>query len=85
MDTARPHESSETNTATRTFGDYEVKTVPLTVVERIVLRLRRDIDDRRGLRQAWDDLDEETCAEIIERWSEIIADEIKRDKRKRKK
>lgn len=35
-----------------------------------------DLRDRRGLRQAWETLDDEIQDEIIETWREIVSAEI---------
>ena len=38
----------------------------------IVAALLEDLTDRRGLRQAWDSIDEDVQEEIIEEWVEIV-------------
>lgn len=36
-------------------------------------RIIRDLSNRRGLRQAWEDIDEEVREEIREEWAKLIA------------
>lgn len=34
----------------------------------------KDLVDRRGLRQAWEEVDDEVKTEIINKWSDIVYD-----------
>lgn len=43
---------------------------------RIVYRIIDDLADRRGLRQEWDNIDEEIQAEIRETWMTIVMKEF---------
>jgi hypothetical protein len=43
-------------------------------IERIVQGVVAYLSDRRGLRQQWDQIDEETKEEILEAWRQIIRD-----------
>lgn len=45
---------------------------PSAEATKAVRRLLDDLTDRRGLRQAWDEIDEEIQGEIEVRWAEII-------------
>ena len=40
--------------------------------EKIVQAIYRDFTDRRGLRQAWDTIDDELQAEILAEWKRIV-------------
>ncbi len=42
------------------------------IAEKIVSKIEEDFTDRRGLRQEWDQIDDETKGEIREAWIEII-------------
>jgi uncharacterized lipoprotein YehR (DUF1307 family) len=46
------------------------------VADKIVEEIIKDLNDRRGLRQEWDMLDEETVAEIKADWKKIALDKI---------
>jgi len=37
-----------------------------------VREIVRDLSDRRGLKWAWDDIDEDIQAEIKKRWADLI-------------
>ena len=40
--------------------------------EKIVQAIYRDFTDRRGLRQAWDTIDDDLQAEILAEWKRIV-------------
>jgi hypothetical protein len=42
---------------------------------RIVDKILNDLTDRAGLSDAWDEIDDETQAEIIAEWQDIVQDE----------
>jgi excisionase family DNA binding protein len=42
----------------------------------IVSRIVRDLTDRRGLRQAWDEIGEDVRDEIVETWRRIVAEAL---------
>lgn len=44
--------------------------------ERIVRAIVRDITDRRGLRQEWEQIDEKTRKEIRATWAAIVRKEL---------
>ena len=44
--------------------------------ERILFGFLRDFTDRRGLRQEWDQIDDDIQEEILETWDEIITKEL---------
>ena len=45
--------------------------------KRIVNAIVDDLTDRRGLRQAWEQIDEKTQAEIRESWARLVCEELK--------
>lgn len=47
-----------------------------TVEDRIVNALHRDIADRCGIKWEWEKIDDETKAELLETWREIIRQEL---------
>lgn len=48
----------------------------LTLEEKIVFRIIRDFTDRRGLRQEWENIDDDIQEEIIETWINIVKKEL---------
>jgi hypothetical protein len=44
--------------------------------KRIVEKIEADFTDRRGLRQEWDNIDEQTKSEIRATWMDIIEREM---------
>lgn len=53
--------------------------LPLSV--RIVDRIIADLCNRRGLRDAWESIDEETIAEIRTAWALMVSHELTRTDR----
>lgn len=49
------------------------------LTRRIVEIIEKDFTDRRGLRQAWEEIDDETQEEIRDKWIELIKDELNKD------
>jgi hypothetical protein len=51
-------------------------------LERLALRIRKsllaDITDRRGLRQAWESIDEDVQEDILHDWRDLIWAELRR-------
>ena len=43
-------------------------------LDRIVIELVYDMEDRKGLGDVWDSIDEEVKKEIKEEWAQIIQD-----------
>ena len=48
----------------------------LPPAKRIVFNLISDLTDRRGLRQEWDQIDEDIQEEIIQTWIDIVEKEL---------
>lgn len=48
----------------------------LTLEEKIVFRIISDFTDRRGLRQEWENIDDDIQEEIIETWINIVKKEL---------
>ena len=46
------------------------------LAERIVAAFEVDFTDRRGLRQEWEQIDEDTLVEIRQTWTRIVRDEL---------
>ena len=46
------------------------------IAKKIVDKLVADFTDRRGLRQEWDQIDEDIKKEIIDTWTKIVISEI---------
>lgn len=44
----------------------------------IIKAIKRDFTDRRGLRQAWDDIDDEIQKEIVATWTSLVVKELKK-------
>lgn len=44
--------------------------------ERIVASILEDMTGRRGLRQTWDDIDDETQHEILDAWTKIAGSNL---------
>jgi hypothetical protein len=53
-----------------------------TSAERIVTDIIDDLTNRRALRQAWDDIDEDIQQEIRDTWAVIVQRELARMARK---
>ena len=47
--------------------------------ERIVQAIERDFTDRRGLRQAWEQIDDDIQAEIRATWTALVRKELAKD------
>lgn len=47
--------------------------------ERIVKAIEADFTDRRGLRQEWEQIDQETQMEIRETWVKLVRKELSKD------
>lgn len=54
--------------------DYPPIAVPLE--RRIAYRILHDMTDRRGLRQQWEQIDEEIQEELIASWIELVSAEL---------
>lgn len=52
-------------------------TLTETLANEIEVAILADLTDRKGLRQAWEEIDKETQAEIEEKWIELIEEELK--------
>jgi len=50
---------------------------PEDCAAQIVHEIIADMTDRRGLRQAWEQIDEDIRHEIAETWKKIAADHLK--------
>jgi hypothetical protein len=50
------------------YYDYVLKGKKVSKAERIVFSLLHDFTDRRGLRQAWEQIDEDIQEEMIAEW-----------------
>lgn len=57
-----------------TGPDYPPVNEPIE--RRIVFRLLEDLTDRRGLRQQWEQIDDDIQEEIIQRWIELATTEL---------
>lgn len=57
-----------------TGPDYPPVNEP--VQRRIAFRILQDMTDRRGLRQEWEQIDDDIQEEIIEEWIGLIAAEL---------
>ncbi len=44
----------------------------MDIAEKIVAGIERDFTDRRGLRQEWEQIDDDIQAEIREAWANIV-------------
>lgn len=42
----------------------------------IVAQIERDLTDRRGLRHAWEGIDEDVQEQILETWRAIVRDNL---------
>lgn len=56
------------------LGDVSVDAVPLA--RRIAYRILADMTDRRGLRQQWEQIDDDIQEEIIAAWIRLAEEEI---------
>lgn len=48
----------------------------MTKAEKIVKAILADMTDRRGLRQEWEQIDEDIQAEIKTTWTELVEKEL---------
>lgn len=46
------------------------------LAQRIITKIVNDLTDRRGLRQEWDQIDEDIKEEILEKWRKIVIEEV---------
>lgn len=46
----------------------------LTKNERIIFKILDDLSDRRGISDAWDEIDDSIQNEILEQWLKILDD-----------
>jgi len=53
------------------------KGIELTTEEKIVFSIINDFTDRRGLRQEWEQIDNDIQEEIIEEWINIVKKQLK--------
>ena len=75
-----------TNKYSDKYYDFVLKTNPdrkykytieeYTVEEKIIFSIIRDFTDRRGLRQGWENIDDDIQDEIIETWLEITKKQL---------
>jgi hypothetical protein len=54
------------------YSDYFLEHKPTSQVKMILFDIVSDFTDRRGLRQEWDNIDDDIQEEILEKWLEII-------------
>ena len=54
-------------------SETSVGDLPLSDAERKALAIVGDLTDRRGLRQEWEEIDEDIQDEIFRTWVDIIA------------
>ena len=54
-------------------SDTAVGDLPLSNAQRKALAIIGDLTDRKGLKQEWEDIDEEFQNEMFEMWTAIIA------------
>lgn len=55
------------------YYDYVLHKKPKTTkAEEIVFDIMRDFTDRRGLRQEWEQIDDDIKEEIIEKWITLV-------------
>lgn len=45
--------------------------------EEIVFLILEDLTDRRGLRQSWEQIDDDTQAKILNTWKKIVKEKLK--------
>ena len=57
-------------------SETPVGDLPLSDAERKALAIVGDLTDRRGLRQEWEEIDEDILDEIFQKWVEIIAQDM---------
>lgn len=50
---------------------------PEDCAAQIVHEIMKDLSDRRGLRQAWEQIDEDIRREILEEWKRLATDHLK--------
>jgi len=48
----------------------------VTIEKEIVFAILHDFTDRRGLRQEWDNIDDDIKEEILEIWINIVKDKL---------
>lgn len=53
--------------------------IGVTTAEAIVFDIVADFTDRRGLRQEWDNIDDDIQNEIMEKWVSITTENLKID------
>lgn len=58
----------------KTFHDDLLKS--LSTQEKIIFDIIHDFTDRRGLRQGWEQIDDDIQEEIIEKWIEIVTQHL---------
>ena len=56
------------------------KNVNITKEEKIIFDIVYDLSDRRGLKQEWDNIDDDVKEEIIQKWINIVKKYLGRDK-----
>ena len=54
------------------YYDYVLNDKETVSSKKILFEIVRDFKDRRGLKQEWDEIDEDVQEEIFETWLEII-------------
>jgi hypothetical protein len=54
------------------YHDYTLNGLGVTTAEAIVFDIVSDLTDRRGLRQEWDNIDDDIQEEIIKKWVYIV-------------
>jgi hypothetical protein len=61
------------------YYDYILNGKLVTIEKQIVFAILNDFTDRRGLRQEWENIDEDIKEEMIQTWIDIV--KFKLDKR----
>lgn len=54
------------------YYEYTLNKLGVTTAEAIVFDIVSDLTDRRGLRQEWDNIDDDIQEEIIQKWVNIV-------------
>lgn len=50
--------------------------MPNSIAAEVIRLILRDLTDRRGLRQEWEQIDDEIQAEIISSWEKLVASQV---------
>lgn len=60
------------------YGRCKSKHPAPDLAQRVVEVIRKDFTDRRGLRQSWESIDDETQDEILDKWTSLVRKEMDR-------